>query len=164
MLNFLQNWPVRGSGSSFLSHLSGSDSFCNGIINRAVSFSFLLAARAKNAAISGGHPVLVWLLGTPASGLVGAPAQQGGERDAKDWDLPLQRTEHCLLRDPGCWNHTPRCLAVHHLSLAVHTPPNPLPALQQSSLNIWVHFVTNAWLGLKLLPSIWHPFSSEVPG
>lgn len=106
MLNFLQNWPVRGSGSSFLSHLSGSDSFCNGIINRAVSFSFLLAARAKNAAISGGDPVLVWLLGTPASGVVGAPAQQGGERDAKDWDLPLQRTEHCLACDPGCWNHT----------------------------------------------------------
>lgn len=29
VLNFLQNWPVRRSGSSFLAHLSGSDSFCN---------------------------------------------------------------------------------------------------------------------------------------
>lgn len=49
---------------------------------------------------------------------------------------------------------TPQCLTVHHLSLAVHTQPNPLPTSQQSSLNIWVHFVTNAWLGLELLPSI----------
>ena len=49
---------------------------------------------------------------------------------------------------------TSRCLAVHHLSLAVHEPPNPLPASQQSVLHTWVHFVTNGWLGLERLPRI----------
>lgn len=50
VLNFLQNWPVRGSGSSFLAHLSGSDSFCSGVIKRVVKLLLPIAAtRAKNS-------------------------------------------------------------------------------------------------------------------
>lgn len=50
VLNFLQNWPVRGSRSSFLAHLSGSDSFCSGIIKRVVKLLLPIAATcAKNS-------------------------------------------------------------------------------------------------------------------
>lgn len=44
--NFLQNWPGRGVGPSFLPRLS--DSFCNG--------AQLEAARAKNALLFGRRP------------------------------------------------------------------------------------------------------------
>lgn len=54
VLNFLQNWPVRGSGSSFLAHLSSSDSFCSGIINRVLSFSFPFQLHMPRTFISRG--------------------------------------------------------------------------------------------------------------
>lgn len=96
---FLQNWPVRGSGSSFLAHLSGSDSFCNGIINRVISFCFPLAARAKTCHFKR-RPCVCVPFRQSCINFVGAPAQQGRERDVKDWDLPFQRTEH----SPCVWS------------------------------------------------------------
>lgn len=103
VLNFLQNWPVRGSGSSFLAHLSGSDSFCSGIIKRVVSFSFPFQLHVPKPVISREAPAFVWFLGRAVISrevkaglpqLWGAAAQQGQASDLKDRDLPFWRTEY----------------------------------------------------------------------
>lgn len=102
VLNFLQNWPVRGSGSSFLAHLSGSDFFCSGIIKLLFPTS---AARAKNCHFKRSPCVCV----TSRQACLSCERQQLSRAKAETSKTGICLSEGqstCPVRDPGRWNHT----------------------------------------------------------
>lgn len=102
VLNFLQNWPVRGSGSSFLAHLSGSDSFCSGIIKLLLPIS---AARAKTCHFKRSPCVCV----TSRQACLSCEWQQLSRAEAETSKTRICLSEGqstCPVHDPGWWNHT----------------------------------------------------------
>lgn len=111
VLNFLQNWPVRGSGSSFLAHLSGSGSFCSGIIKRVVSFSFTFQLHMPKTHFKRNPCVCV----TFRQGCLSCEGQQLNMARPQTSETGIFLSEGqstCPVNDPGWW------LFLQHISQA----------------------------------------------
>lgn len=150
VLNFLQNWPVRGLGSSFLAHLSGSDSFCSGIIKRVVSFSFPFQLHVPKPVISRGN-AFVWLLGRAASAVRGSssagPSQRHrrlGSSFLKDRALALS-----MIQAGGTTLAFP---AAHLSSWVALEPPSLEPASLASAAAVQVCWVAAGTSSLNSTP------------